>query len=355
MAFYERYGFKTLKRELEARPARGAPRQPRARRTARRRAGRCRREAIVKNYETVTTLDALDAWIAKVEAAPLTALDTETDSLDPIRARLIGISLSVAPGEAAYIPLRHGYAGAPDQLPLEAVLARLRPWLENPAAAKVGQNIKYDTHVFANAGIEVRGYRARHDAPELRARGAQAAQPGEPGVSPPRPHRPDLRGRVRQGREPDPVRAGRDRRAPPSIRAKTATWRCTCTRRSGRRSRPSPASPTSTAASRCRLAAILGRIERTGVLIDSALLAAQSQELAERMVALEHEAYELAGQPFNLGSPKQIGEILFGKLGLPVGARPRAARRRPTRTCCRSSPPTIRCRPSCSSTAACRS
>ena len=150
LAFYDRYGFASMRKELEVSLGRAPTEAAPAPRASARRSPvvRCsRRRAvrdIVKHYETVTTLEALDRWIARIEAAALTALDIETDSLDPIRARLIGLSLSVAPGEACYVPLGHSYAGAPDQLPLEAVLARLRPWLENAGAAKVGHNVKYD-------------------------------------------------------------------------------------------------------------------------------------------------------------------------------------------------------------------
>ena len=260
---------------------------------------------------------ALQAWIAKIGAAPLTAIDTETDSLDGMRAQLVGISLSVAVGEAAYIPLRHSYAGAPDQLPVAAVLAALRPWLEDPAAAKLGQNVKYDTHVFANAGIAIRGY--LHDT-MLQSYVLEAHKPhglaslaerhlGRKGLS-----YEDLCGKgvhqipfaqvaldsaAEYACEDSEMTLHVHRQLWPQIEAHAGLLDVY------RRIEM----PTS---------AILGRIERTGVLIDSALLAVQSQQLAERMVALEREACELAGQPFNLGSPKQIGDILFGKLGLPV-------------------------------------
>ncbi len=260
---------------------------------------------------------ALQAWIAKIGAAPLTAIDTETDSLDAMRAQLVGISLSVAVGEAAYIPLRHSYAGAPDQLPVAAVLAALRPWLEDPAAAKLGQNVKYDTHVFANAGIAIRGY--LHDT-MLQSYVLEAHKPhglaslaerhlGRKGLS-----YEDLCGKgvhqipfaqvaldsaAEYACEDSEMTLHVHRQLWPQIEAHAGLLDVY------RRIEM----PTS---------AILGRIERTGVLIDSALLAVQSQQLAERMVALEREACELAGQPFNLGSPKQIGDILFGKLGLPV-------------------------------------
>ena len=109
-------------------------------------------------YDTVLDWSAFDAWLARIGQAPLTAIDTETTSLDAMRAEIVGISLSVTPGEAAYIPLAHNGPDAPVQLPLAEVLAKLKPWLENPACLKLGQNIKYDRHVFANHGIEVQGY-----------------------------------------------------------------------------------------------------------------------------------------------------------------------------------------------------
>ena len=163
LAFYDRYGFASMRKELEvslgrAPTAAAPPARASAAAAAIDVADAVPSEDIVRNYETVTTLGALDAWVARLEGAELTALDLQTDSLDPIRARLIGISLSVAVGEACYVPIGHSYAGAPDQLSLETVLARLGPWLESPAAAKVGHNTKYDAHVLAGAGIAVRGY-----------------------------------------------------------------------------------------------------------------------------------------------------------------------------------------------------
>ena len=322
LAFYERFGFKTMKRELEAQagglaagtvaavagePATGAalavPAAPAA--------------PTPTHYETVLSFDALDAWLRKIDAAALTAIDTETDSLDGMRAQIVGISLSTAPGEAAYIPLRHTYAGAADQLPIADVLARLKPWLEDASKPKLGQNIKYDTHVFANAGIAVQGY--AHDT-MLESYVLEAHKPhslesladrhlGRKGLS-----YEDVCGKG--AHQISFAQVDIDKAAEYSCEDSEMTlhvhqhlW------------------PQVEAAAGLRYvyehiempaAAILGRIERTGVLIDSGLLAVQSQQLAERMLALEREAHDLAGQPFNLGSPKQIGEVLFGKLGLPV-------------------------------------
>ena len=315
LAFYERYGFGAMKRELEASAETASPSSGSAE-TIDVPAG-VPSEAVVKNYETITTLERLDAWVERIAAAELVAIDTETDSLDAIRARIVGISLAVAPGEAAYIPIGHDYAGAPEQLPLDAVLARLRAWLEDPAAAKVGQNIKYDAHVFAGAGVTVRGY--AHDT-MLESYVLEAHKPhsleslafrhlGRTGLS-----YEEVCGKGAKQIAFSQVEIGRA--AEYSCEDSDMTWHV-----------HQALLPQIEAADRLAevyrsiempTAAILGRIEQSGVLIDSALLAAQSQQLAERMLALESECYELAGQPFNLGSPKQIGEILFGKLGLPV-------------------------------------
>jgi DNA polymerase-1 len=321
--FYGRYGFKTWKKELEGpsgaaaggeraptpSPA-GAPPAPPPVVAA----------PIDKRYETVLTMEALERWIGKARAAPLTAIDTETDSLDGMRAQIVGISLSVAPGEAAYVPLRHSYAGAADQLPVDAVLAALKPWLEDAAASKLGQNIKYDTHVFANAGITVRGY--VHDT-LLQSYVLEAHKPhgldslasrhlGRSGLS-----YEDVTGK---GAHQIPFAQVEISRASDyscedsemTLHVHQALWPQIEAEAGLRHVYETIEMPTS---------AILARVERNGVLIDAALLARLSQELAERMVALEREVHELAGQPFNLGSPKQIGEVLFGKLGLPVKKR----------------------------------
>ncbi len=322
-AFYDRYGFASMRRELEAAAAANTAETPAASSSGKAIIdvpASVPSESIVKNYETVTTMEALAAWVARIEASELTALDTETDSLDPIRAMLVGISVAVAPGEAAYIPLRHDYAGAPDQLAFDAVMARLKPWLENAAAAKVGQNVKFDTHVFAGAGIAVRGY--RHDT-LLESYVFEAHKPhsleslafrhlGRTGLT-----YEDMTGKG--ANQISFTQVDIDRAATYScedsdmaLHVHQALWPQIEAEPGLLRVYRDIEMPTSQ---------ILARIERTGVLIDSAKLAAQSQQLAERMLALETEAYVLAGQPFNLGSPKQIGEILFGKLGLPVGRK----------------------------------
>ena len=319
LALYERYNFKTLKRELEGSSATASPAPGHPELVEGLRQGQPERSGapIEKKYDTVLTLEALEAWAQKVEAAELTAIDTETDSLDPMRAQIVGISLSTAVGEAAYIPLRHNYPGAPDQLAIEIVLERLKPWLEDPEAAKLGQNVKYDAHVFESAGIVVRGY--QHDTllqsyvyeahklhslesladRHLNRKGLSYEDVCGKGAHQIAFSQVDIERAAEYSCEDSDLTLHVHQTLWPRIEAEAGLLHVY-------REIEMPASQ------------VLGRIERNGVLIDSARLAAQSQQLAERMVALEREAYELAGQPFNLGSPKQIGEILFTKLGLPV-------------------------------------
>ena len=313
LEFYDRYGFKTFVRDFErrARPVAGTdpivPVVPPAPLAA----------PIDRHFETITTVDRLLAWIDKIVAAPLTAIDTETDSLDAMQARLVGISLSVAPGEAAYIPMAHGYAGAPDQLAQDVVLAHLQPWLENPTAAKLGQNVKYDLHVFANAGIAVLGY--LHDT-MLQSYVLEAHKPhGLESLAERHLGRRGLSYEALCGKGAQQIPFGQvdiERASEYScedsemcLHVHQTLWpqlEATPALRDLYRTIEMPA------------AMILQRIERHGVLIDPLALATQSQQLGERMVRLEQEAYALAGQPFNMGSPKQIGEVLFKQLGLPV-------------------------------------
>jgi DNA polymerase-1 len=314
LAFYERYGLKSLRKELDTEKRADA-----AIAGTDLSAGPVLVEApaIERHYDTVLTMEALDGWVAKIEAAPLTAIDTETDSLDAMVARIVGISLAVAPGEAAYIPLHHSYAGVPQQLPADEVLARLRPWLENAQAPKVGQNIKYDAHVFANAGIAVRGY--AHDT-MLQSYVLEAHKPhglesladrhlGRKGLS-----YEDVCGKgVNQipFAQVELLRAaeysGEDSEM--TLHVHRALWP---------RIEAEPGLRGVYERIEMPVALLLQRIERHGVLIDAAVLRTQSQQLGERMMALEREAHDLAGQPFNIGSPKQIGEILYTKLAMPV-------------------------------------
>ena len=334
LEFYGRFGFRAWARELEQALGRapaepgaaggGAPASKPARGTSDAVPGG-EQEAelpvpkfdIAREYETITTWERLDAWLARLRAAPLVALDTETDSLDNQRARIVGISFAVEPGRAAYVPLAHTYPGAQEQLPLPEVLARLQPWLEDAAAAKLGQNIKYDLHVFANHGVTARGYvhdtmlqsyvLDAHRTHSLEAIAERRLQ--RKGLS-----YEDLCGKGANQipfAQVDIARAaeysGEDSEM--ALHVHFAQWP---------RLEAAPRQRSVYADIEMPVAHILHRIERHGVLVDAAVLATQSKELSERMVALEQQAYEIAGQPFNLGSPKQIGEILFTKLGLPV-------------------------------------
>ncbi len=318
--FYGRYGFKSWRKELENNAiAAGETVPPVA-------AGPARE--LARDYESIVNWDRFDHWLGVIQAAELVALDTETDSLDAMNARIVGISFAVEAGRAAYIPLAHSYADAPDQLPMADVLARLRPWLEDASRAKVGQNIKYDLHVLENVGIKVQGY--RHDTMlesyVLEAHKSHSLESlaerhlGRKGLS-----YEDLCGKgVNQisFAQVDVERAttysGEDSEMTLDVHDKL--W--------PEVQAEGDANPASTRGLRfvyehieMPTSIVLQRIERNGVLIDSAVLAKQSHQLAERMLALEQEAYTIAEQPFNMGSPKQIGEILFTKLGLPVKKR----------------------------------
>lgn len=267
-------------------------------------------------YDTVLSWELFDAWLAKIEAAELVALDTETTSLDEMLAQIVGLSFSVTPGEAAYIPLTHDYPDAPEQLPRDEVLARLKPWLENPAKAKLGQHVKYDRHVFANHGIEVQGY--AHDT-MLQSYVLEVHKPhglaslaerhvGRSGIN-----YEDLCGKGAHQIKFNQVDI-----------AKAAEYSCEDSDQTLDVHRV--LWPQLQANDKLRFiyalemqsSETLYRIERNGVLIDAPMLAVQSHELGQRILQLEAEAYEIAGQPFNLGSPKQLGEIFFDKLGMPV-------------------------------------
>ncbi|OIP16156.1 MAG: DNA polymerase I [Comamonadaceae bacterium CG_4_10_14_3_um_filter_60_42] len=268
------------------------------------------------SYDTILTWDAFDRWLAKVQAAELVALDTETTSLDEMRAQIVGISFSVTPGEAAYIPLAHAYPDAPAQLPINEVLAKLRPWLEDAAHKKLGQHVKYDRHVFANHGIEVQGY--AHDT-MLQSYVLEVTKPhglaslaerhlGRNGIS-----FEDLCGKGVNQICFDQVDVAKASEyscedSDMTLDVHGVLWPMLKTNDKLRFIYELEIASSEA----------LYRIERNGVLIDAPTLAAQSHELGQRILQLEKEAHELAGQPFNLSSPKQIGEIFFVKLGLPV-------------------------------------
>ncbi len=275
------------------------------------------RVPVARHYETVLDQAAFERWVAAIESADLVAFDTETTSPDPMQARLVGLSFAIVPGAAAYLPLEHRYAGAPVQLPLEAVLARLKPWLENAVAKKLGQDVKYAQHVLANHGIALAG--VAHDTM--------------------------LQSYVLESHRAHDIESLARRH----LDVNTITYSKVAGKGSAQISFEQVAVDRATEYSAeeaditvqlhgvlyPRLAAdveldhvyhaielptreVLFRMERTGVLLDSRLLAAQSRELGERVAALEQHAYQLASGPFNLGSPRQLGEVLFERMKLPV-------------------------------------
>ncbi|MGE0110694.1 MAG: DNA polymerase I [Aquabacterium sp.] len=272
---------------------------------------------VATQYDTVLDWPTFDRWLARLQAAELVAFDTETDSLDAMQARIVGLSFSDQVGEACYIPLRHEGVDAPAQLPLDEVLARLKPWLEDASRPKLGQHIKYDTHVLANHGIAIRGY--AHDT-MLESYVLEAHR---------KHNLDDLAQRHvhRSGLSYEDV-AGKGAQQIPFAQVavdKAAQYSCedsdlTLHVHQTLWPRLQAESALRDIYERFELptSRVLQRIERNGVLIDKALLQQQSHELGQRIVALEQEAHALAGQPFNLGSPKQIGEILFNQLKLPI-------------------------------------
>ncbi|MDO8930784.1 MAG: DNA polymerase, partial [Rhodocyclaceae bacterium] len=306
---YARLEFKQWLKEVQA----GAPADPAA-------AAPTLTDDHRGRYETILAWDAFDAWLARIEAAPLTALDTETTDLDPMKARLVGISFATVAGEAAYLPLDHRYAGAPDQLPLAEALARLRPWLESAQHAKLGQHLKYDRHVFANHGIDLRGITEdtllesyvlesdkTHDLGALAARHAGLKTISYDEIT--------GKGAARISFAEVPLeRAG-----------EYAAEDADITLRVHQALAPQLAAEPKLASLyrdiELPVAEILYRMERNGMLIDVFALAQQSEELGRKLMAIEAEAHAIAGQPFNLNSPKQLAEILFEKQGLPVVKR----------------------------------
>jgi DNA polymerase-1 len=271
-------------------------------------------------YECILDAAHLDAWLARLDAAALVSLDTETTGLDPMQARLVGISFAIAKGEAlyaAYLPLGHSYAGAPAQLPLAEALTKLKPWLESAHHAKLGQHLKYDRHVFANHGVALRGIvedtllqsyvlesDKPHDLGSLAARHCGLSTISYDAVTGKGANRISFA-------QVEVARA-----------AEYAAEDADVTLRVHQVLRPQlAAEPELESLYRdleLPVAEVLFRIERNGVLIDGATLAQQSDELGRKIMALETEAQQLAGQPFNLNSPKQLAEILFNQQGLPV-------------------------------------
>ncbi len=270
------------------------------------------------DYELILEKDHFETWLKRLEQAELFAFDTETTSLNYMQARLVGLSFAVEPGKAAYVPLIHDYPGAPRQLEQAWVLEKLRPLLESETCPKLGQNLKYDMSVLARHGIEMRGIRydtmlesyvldstaTRHDMDSL----AKKYLGYEP-VS-----FQSIAGKGKNQLTFDQIPL--DQAAPYAaedaditLRLHQELWPKLEPEKGLRRVFEEIEMP---------LVPVLSRMERTGVRIDTELLKRQSVELAEKLHQLEERAYALAGRPFNLGSPKQIGEIFFDELGMEV-------------------------------------
>jgi DNA polymerase I len=270
------------------------------------------------DYQKIVSQDALDAWLAKLEVAPLISFDTETDSLDYMQARIVGLSFAVTPGEAAYVPLGHDYAGAPQQLDRDKVLAAFKPLLEDDSRPKLGHHLKYDTHILANYGIALNGQRydsmlesyvlnsvaTRHDMDSTAEKylGLKTI------------HFEDVAGKGAKQItfnqvDVDRATAYSAEDADVTLRLHQALWP---------QLQAIPKLQAVYETIEQPLVPVLFRMERTGVLVDRELLKAQSSELATRMLELQAQAHVEAGGVFNVDSPKQLQEILFGKLAIPV-------------------------------------
>ncbi len=274
--------------------------------------------AIETDYRCILDEAEFDEWLARLQAAPLFSFDTETTSLDYMEARVVGVSFAIEPGKAAYVPFGHDYLGAPVQLTEAVVLGKLKPLLEDPARLKVGQNLKYDRNVLLNHGIELQGIAydtmlesyvlnstaSRHDMDSLARRYLNVETISFE----------DIAGKgVKQltfnqiELEQAAPYAAED--ADITLRLHQALW--------GKLS-AEPGLAKVFREIELPLLPVLARMERLGTTIEPKLLHQQSQEIEVRLAELEKQAHELAGQEFNLSSPKQLGEILFTKLGLPI-------------------------------------
>ncbi|QHG67687.1 DNA polymerase I [Pseudomonas putida] len=271
-------------------------------------------------YETILDQARFDAWLEKLRQAPLFAFDTETTSLDAQQAQLVGLSFAVEPHEAAYVPLAHDYEGAPTQLDREAVLLALKPLLEDPAKAKVGQNAKYDINILANnsPAIEMRGVAydtmlesyvlnstaTRHDMDSLALKYLDHTTIAFE----------DIAGKGAKQLTFNQINL--DKAGPYAAEDADITLRLHHALQA--RLAQTPSVQPVLMDIEMPLVPVLAKIERQGALVDAALLQVQSGELGVKMAELEQRAYALAGEEFNLGSPKQLGAILYDKLGMPV-------------------------------------
>jgi DNA polymerase-1 len=274
--------------------------------------------AVGRDYHVILSAEALATWLTKLKEAPLLCFATETDSLDYMRARIVGLSFAVSPGEAAYLPLGHDYPGAPPQLDRDQVLAALKPILEDITKAKLGHHLKFDAHVLANHGIALSGQRfdsmlesyvlnsvaTRHDMDSLVAKylGINTL------------HLEDVVGKGAKQLNFNQVEVDRAAEyaagdADVTLRLHHAIWP---------RIEALPMLRDVYETIEQPLVPVLFRMERSGVLVDRELLKKQSAELAARMLELQAEAHKEAGGEFNVDSPRQLQEVLFGKLGIPV-------------------------------------
>ncbi len=268
-----------------------------------------------RNYETILTNDALDRWLAKLGAADLVCFDTETTSLDPMTAKIVGMSFSVEAGSAAYLPLKHDYFDAPEQLNFAETLAKIKPILENPAIKKVGQNFKYDQHVLANHGIVLKGI--AHDT-LLQSYVFESHKTH--GMDDLAMRHLDLKTITFQEVAGKGAKQVTFNQVTVEVAAEYAAEDADITLQLHQVMYPQIATDAKLdyiySLIEMPSSNVLFSIERNGVLIDRDMLNIQSNEIGMKLVALENKAYELAGQPFNLASPKQLQEILFGKLGI---------------------------------------
>ena len=317
--FFTRYGFKTWLREAMGNQSDANPsvetqaaftNEPAQKPQA-------ATDHVATKYETVLTEAELSVWMERIAKAPLTSIDTETTSLEPMTAQLVGISLCCEAGHAAYIPLAHRYPDAPAQLSRDTVLACLKPWLEDASQLKVGQNLKYDSHIFANHGVMLRGIahdtmlesyvfesHKSHDMDSLAMRHLERKTITFEEVC--------GKGANQIGFDQVDIALATDYAAEDAditLQLHQAMFPIVDS---------DPKLKYIYEAIELPTAQVLQKIERNGVLVDAQLLATQSNEIGLRLLALEQQAYELAGQPFNLNSPKQLGEIFFEKLQLPI-------------------------------------
>ncbi|MNF43895.1 DNA polymerase I [compost metagenome] len=271
-------------------------------------------------YLTILEQVQFDRWLAKLEKAELIAFDSETTGLDAQQAQLVGLSFAVTPGEAAYIPLAHSYMGVPAQLDRDQVLAALKPILEDPRKAKVGQHAKYDINILANAStpIQVQGVAfdtmlesyvldstaTRHDMDSLALKYLDHSTI----------RFEDIAGKGAKQLTFDQIAlelagpyAAED--ADVTLRLHQCLWA---------KLEAEPSLARVLREIEMPLVPVLARIERQGALVDAKLLGQHSVELGDKLVALERQAFDIAGEEFNLSSPKQLGVILYDKLGLPI-------------------------------------